>query len=571
MKYFFSIVVLFFPCVLFGAEIQLFANGRSDCSIVVNDHASVTEKTAAQELQQYIKSMSGVTLPIEVYPGKSKSHRVFIGWNERCGNIRPDDNDEGFTYFTLGSDLYIYGGRNRGTMYGVFSFLERELGVHWFTGSFTQVPRRSSMILDRLNRSERPVIRERLDYYHDAVNHRDWACHNLVNTGLSVSEGKYGQMSATWGVHTFQQLIPPSEYFKKHPDYFSLYQGRRSDNAQLCLSNAAMRKELVKNLRKVISENPGYWCYDVSQNDNRRACECEQCVKLTRHYGGHSGLMIWFVNQVAGEIEKTHPDVLISTFAYLYTRHAPESGIKPAKNVVVKLCDIECCMAHPLNECEQNRDFMNDLDHWKKLTDKIYIWDYTTGFLNYLMPFPNFDVLAKNYRFFSQSNVIGILELGSWDAPWSEFSELKQWLIAKLLWNPYQDTDSLARVFINGYYGAAASNVQQYYDLCRRLVTPASHFTIKLEWNSRFYNDSFISKGNKILEKAVKQCKDAATLQRVRRLQAQTLYLQLRRQSAKALTKGTPQHFRDIIKADNTIVREHGYTVDELLNDLKYY
>jgi len=48
---------------------------------------------------------------------------------------------------------------------------------------------------------------------------------------------------------------------------------------------------------------------------------------------------------------------------------------------------------------------------------------------------------------------------------WSDLSELKQYYISKLLWNPDLDGDSLVSRFIGKYYGAAAQHIRSYYDL----------------------------------------------------------------------------------------------------------
>lgn len=547
----------------------LFADNHSDYSIVLPSNASISEKTAAKELQTTLEEISGAVLPIVSNP---VDKGIYIGWTERTGEPKPATNDESFTYKTAKGCLYIFGGNERGTMYGVFSFLERELGVRWYTSSFTKIPKMQQYILGDLSHKESPVIHQRLDFFYDALRHHDWAAHNLLNTQYKLSQTQYGPMSSYWGMHTFHTLMPPNVYFKNHPEYYSIYKGKRSDKAQLCLSNKNMRLELTKNLLDVIAKNPGYWCYDVSQNDNSWPCECKKCQRLVKKYGGHSGAIIWFVNQVANDVKIQYPDIYIGTFAYRYTRQAPKSSIRPADNVVIRLCDIECCMAHPLEICEKNHYFVADMNDWRKVAKNIYIWDYTTGFLNYLLPFPNFDVLAANFRYFSQSNVIGILEEGAHDAPWSEFSELKQWLIAKLMWNPNQSVDSLANIFITDYYGKAAPYVKQYYDLCKMQVSNNTHFTIKIDWNSNLYSNQFVDKGAKLINQALKaSAGNTDEHKRIQRVAAQLYYLKLRRNTDKSLIDGTRQNLQTIIKNDRTIIAEHGLTFDDLLKDLQHY
>lgn len=555
-------------CVYAHSANYLFKDGKTDYAIVVQSGASVSERTAAQELREIIKSMSACSMTVTEVPANKN---IFIGWTEATGVSKPAADDERYTYKTIGDNLYIFGGRNRGTMYGVYSFLERELGVHWYTSSYTKIPKRRQFLIGNLEHTESPAIRYRLDFFYDALHHQEWLAHNCLNSQNVFSDSKYGQMSSYWKMHTFNVLIPPATYFEDHPNYFSLYKGRRVDNGQLCLSNEDMRKELVKNLKRVIDRNPDYWCYDVSQNDNEMPCECKACQRLVKKYGGQSGAMIWFVNQVANEIKLVYPGKYIGTFAYRYTRQAPKSRIIPADNVVVRLCSIECCMAHPLEQCEQNRSFVKDMNDWQKITGNIYVWNYTTGFHNYLLPFPNFKAMASNYRFFGLSNVIGLLEEGAYDAPWSEFSELKQWLIAKLMWNPAQDVDSLAAMFINDYYGRASSYVNQYYDLCLRQISPETHFTIKLDWKSAIYNDKFIVESMALMEKALAVLdNNSEEYNRTRRIAAQVYYLNVCRNRVKSRSDGTRRKLKEIIAADSTIVVERGRTLENQLRILDY-
>ena len=133
-----------------------------------------------------------------------------------------------------------------------------------------------------------------------------------------------------------------------------------------------------------------YW--SVSQNDTYKACECDECKNLYKQYGGYSGAMIWFVNQVAEKF----PDKIISTLAYQYTRSAP-LNIKPADNVNIMFCSIECNRSRSLATDSLSASFRKDAEDWCNLTDNIFMWDYVVQFRNMVSPFPNLQGVAAEH------------------------------------------------------------------------------------------------------------------------------------------------------------------------------
>jgi len=91
--------------------------------------------------------------------------------------------------------------------------------------------------------------------------------------------GSYSMLSSIWETHTFNLLVPEDTYFKKHPEYFSLRKGKRIKGGQLCLSNTDVLRTLKEAIIKVIKNNPGYFAYSISQNDNYNFCEMYKNVK----------------------------------------------------------------------------------------------------------------------------------------------------------------------------------------------------------------------------------------------------------------------------------------------------
>ncbi len=117
--------------------------------------------------------------------------------------------------------------------------------------------------------------------------------------------------------------------------------------------------------------------------------------------------MIAFVNRVAGEF----PDKVISTLAYQYTRSAPKN-IKPAPNVNIMLCSIECNRSKPIATDPSSASFRKDVEDWGRLTDNIIMWDYVVQFRNLVSPFPNLRVLQPNIQYFAKNNIRMMFQQG---------------------------------------------------------------------------------------------------------------------------------------------------------------
>lgn len=549
----------------------LFKNGKSKYQIAISAEASSSEQTAAKELQAYIKQIGGVELPITNLLN-SNGPKIFVGYNDRVSqlvgkqDITPDY--EGFTYCNKGKHLIIYGGSKRGTMYGVFSFLEDQFGVRWYTPNCTKVPKLKKWDFVTLHHSEEPAIQYRYSNYFVTENVSQWSAHNKENMKWEPVDNLYGNIEAYWNAHTMGQLVTAKEFFKEHPEYFALRNGKRIDNGQLCLSNPNVLDICKKRLFEKMKSLPGYKIFSLSQNDNQSFCECPNCKAIEERYGGHSGLIIWFVNQVADEAQLLFPQKYIGTFAYQYSRKPPV-GIRPRDNVVVRLCSIECCFAHPIiAECPQNKAFVDDMKAWSKIAPHLFIWDYIVDYAQYIAPWPNFQVLGPNIQTFREHNVIGVFEEAQYQSGGAEFDEMKAWVANKLLWNPQQDVNVLVKDFIDGYYGNAAPKIMEYYLLCQSLVNQQTHFGIYTRENDPIYSDEFVQKGFSIINGAKQDAENDTIKERVERVSMQLLYLQSVRNRKKSIEDGTWAEFVRLARRYNAKPNEV-QTLDRFISDFE--
>lgn len=520
----------------------LFSQGQSNYRIILSATASASEKWAAKELQHWLKEAGGAELPITEPGNGDNKPGIMIGYPgfSIAGEKEPDNNDESFRYFNLGDNIYIYGGKSRGTMYGVFSFLERELGCRWYTPKVSVIPKREELKFSWFDHAEKPGVRVRNDFYFEAFE-PVWAARNRMNGAMSYRK-QPGGVEAYWAVHTFYPLMPPEEFYKKHPEYYSLIDGKRIyERAQLCLSNPDVLQIITQRIKKRMRESPEYLIYDVSQNDWANPCQCNNCQSIVKRYGGESGIIIWFVNQVADAVKQEFPDKFIGTLAYQYTRSAP-LDIVPHNNVVVRLCSIECCVAHDFH-CSANHSFLTDLKKWSAISPHLYIWDYVVNFGHYLLPLPNFETLQPKINTFQQNKAIGIMEQAAYQSRGGEFAELRSYLISKILWNLNCNTDEVVNDFLSGYYGRAGVPIRRYFDLLQSLIKPDVHFTYGIKPTDEIYTEDFIREAESIFADAEKVADNDEILQRVELAGLPILYLKCMRSPVSAKYDGSYEKF----------------------------
>jgi hypothetical protein len=168
---------------------------------------------------------------------------------------------------------------------------------------------------------------------------------------------------------------------------------------------------------------------------------------------------------------------------------------------------------------EHGESFQKDLSDWAKVCGRLYVWDYVVNFHHYVMPFPNFHVLADNIRFFIENNVKGAFEEAATSIyGGTEFAELRAWVLGKLLWNPYQDTDKLVEEFITGYYRMASGPVREYFHLIHNEASknPDTHFGIYDQPRIPYLTDGVMKKGFELFERAFALADDDEICHRVR-------------------------------------------------------
>jgi hypothetical protein len=199
--------------------------------IVVSPDAIPSESYAAQEFRTLFAQASGVELPIVTSTDRKDRH-VLIGSGPLVQESLP-----GFDSASLGPEelrivvrdnlIIMTGGRPRGTLYGVYTFLEDYAGARFLTADHTHVPRLpESSIVGPVDRRYQPPFSFRWSYYGETNRSPMLAARLRVNT--VSGDPKYGGTTGQSLInHSFGNQIPLAKYGREHPEYYALRDGKR--------------------------------------------------------------------------------------------------------------------------------------------------------------------------------------------------------------------------------------------------------------------------------------------------------------------------------------------------------
>lgn len=426
-------------------------------SRVVTQGETVNLALAADILQHYLSEATG--FPFHTVSG-AKVRKGDILLREVEG--LPEDA------FRVGLEggTVVLEGAGKALIYAACDFLEQEVGMnYWGGGEYYLEP---SKVVTVRPRTEIPTFRYRQTSHYCLENGRVATSDNGVDkiTGADqlyrwwyrLEEPHEVFVNNLW-VHTCNHLLPAARYGAEHPEYYAWFNGERHPGSasQWCLTNPEVLEIVCTTLDSLFRAHPEQNMISISQNDGSDTyCRCPACQKVMDEEVSPSGVFLRFVNQVA----QRFPDKQISTLAYLFTVKPPKVT-RPRENVNIMLCDIDCRRQTSLPENPSGAEFMQYLEGWSAICNNIFQWDYGINFDNYLSPFPNLQTIKDNMVIFARHGVkMHFSQING--SLGGDFSELRPYLVSKLMWNADASVDSLEQHFCQRYYGAAAPFILRY-------------------------------------------------------------------------------------------------------------
>jgi hypothetical protein len=420
---------LFFAIVLMGntycaafashpKKFVIIKNGTANAVIVVAEKASGDELFAAGELQNYIKKSSGVLIPIKKDSEKVLGNIIAVGRNKINADADIGTNSlarEGFRIKTADKVLSLAGKDDAGTQFAVYSFLEKYLGVRWFwPGELGEVvPQMKTIAVEQIDETEEPDFKWRNRGPGGAL----WGAHTgptemhareLVlgvtrehqkEVELWEKRNKWGGMKI-YGGHALGEIFPPEKYAQTHPEYYALVGGKRTvpdenydykHDCQVCTTDPNVIKVTAAWVRNFLDEHPDYDGVHVTMNDSGGFCECDKCRALDSgelikkagidaeemkkkpdKYTVITDRIFTFVNQVAEEVQKTHPGKYVVSMAYSrYTQ--PPKKIQLNPYVIPQYC---LWSAYKHANAKVKKEHEEIAAEWAKAAKRTAIYEY---------------------------------------------------------------------------------------------------------------------------------------------------------------------------------------------------
>ncbi len=481
----FMLCLLSMVTIVQGKErITLVDQGKTDYVIQADANDPVLQKAAAV-INTFTKESTGVDFAIQA---KGEITHAIILEKSSITYTFPEDS---YSIQAVGKNIYIKGS-GKGVLFAAYRYVRDIIGGRkWYVGKEnTYVPKLTFLAVDSdLKIYSKPNFQFREVYFPVELDqeYMDWyGLHNL--------EERWGD----WG-HTFSKILPPSVYFKEHPEYYSLYDGKRQP-IQLCLSNEDVFKLTVAYFKRRISENPTATYWSIAANDDIGSCTCDRCQAIDKREGGAQGSLIHFVNRVAAQF----PDKKFTTLAYLESANAPKH-LRVADNVSVILSNIDAFRKNDIGSEPSAATFRRQLGAWKAKAKHVFVWDYLTQFTNYLAPFPIQGTMQESLQYLKTQGVEGVFLQGG-GATYSDMAELNAYILANLAWDTTLSEEQLTNEFIEGYYGKAAPFIKAYLAERRNhLPGPSSALSIygnPIDNRHDFLSPEAMDKYSTLLEKA---------------------------------------------------------------------
>ena len=463
-------------------QTKMVENGACAYAIVIKEESRADIAEAINEMHNLFREATGVSLPVVLdkdvtYDANAKY--ISLGSEKFEGEAGLETADglgeQGYTIQTRGKSIFI-SGKRFGILYGVYDLLKVLFNFQTYSNKVYCIDKTKDVNLPDVDITEVPDIPIRFpttgaQYTNKVSTHRLGL---QLSSEILFAEGNAHNMT--------KYIVPIDANVEAHPSWFS------GDRTQLCytargdeVEYEAMLEEAVKNVKKYLDNNPNHSMMALTQMDIQTWCECETCQALEDHYGTNAASQIYFVNDVAERVEEwldTERDgreVQFMLFAYHKSELAPavkqQDGTWKAVDDSVRLRDNVSIWLAPIYENytisvnhPESSNIRTMFESWHTVADSYSVWAYNVYFDNYLIPYDSYAALQDLIRYFVSNNTKFLWVQGNWNLHNNTgYDDLKEYLLAKLMWNCNLNVNDLISEYFDNVYKEAADIMESTF------------------------------------------------------------------------------------------------------------
>ncbi len=367
--------------------------------------------------------------------------------------------------------LEMWGFDERGSFNAVCGLLQR-LGVRWYApGKIGEVvPVMKSILLPQINETVTPDFPVRRFNVRFGVHGHEMAMW-AMRLGL---RDPYGIQVA----HGLDDMTHREEIFDKHPDWFALYGGKRHTRSdqrlnQLCYSSEELFQQTVGYARAQLDHYKLDAISVMPPDGYTSICQCKLCEGKDSPERDQRGLLsdyVWdFVNRVAKEVGKTHPNKKILNCAYGVYTLPPLKIAKLEPNVVVSTVGGR----RPMNNRPQEQAEMRKLrESWLEKTDNPIINFENYPFTDRGWYLPSFTPHSMGesvnaIKGVSQGEDIWLTVRQDFEKVGMGFNHFLIYFTQRMYWGgKQQDVDAMFREYCRLFYGPAEIEMLAFFSYC---------------------------------------------------------------------------------------------------------
>lgn len=534
--------------------VKIVEEGRPLADIIIPDDASPVVEYAAKELQSHLQASTGAKLDILKESSARTEGRldaIYLGDTKAAGEagLKPSQLPaNAFDILATDHALYLAGRdgvgdplkkdtTEMGTLFAVYRWLDEQLHIRWLW------PGPDGMVVPQTAHVSMEPGKKTITPWSIHSRIRNWGSINGMSP--EAREAYLSQVN-TWFLRQSMARTADLDYGhgygkywerfgKEHPEYFALRPDgvrgpidKRTNLVQLCVSNAGLRQQIIKDWLKAKEDEPRRPWINGIENDRREEdpfCTCEVCRSWDvaadpgqpQSYSDRYA-RFWLELQKEAKPYEANPKVI----GYAYTDYS-DAPKKTKLNLDIYV-GVVPKFRYPI-DAETEKQFREKWLGWKETGASLYL--RPNYFLyGYAMPYIYACQFGEDLKFLQQNGLVGT-DFDSLSGMWGVQGP-NLYMLGRLHARPDLEVNDVLDEYYSGF-GPAKDQVRAYFEYWEDVT---KKFDAEFSKNNRggwgivsaagdlIYTPEVLEQGQALLDKATTAAaSDAGAQKKVQYLQ----------------------------------------------------